>query len=108
MSVVAVVLMAVLPVTLAVLVSRGQRYAVSELFAGAVAFVGSQAVHLPLNFGIDRLAHAGFVPQPTGTTAIVVSGVVLGLSGGIDSAVTAVVAEEVFEPVQAGLDGQSM
>jgi uncharacterized membrane protein YhfC len=66
------------PIALAVLLTRRFRLPWSLVAAGAVAFVGSQVVHIPLNFAVDALAkphpppHAWRLPTTAailGTTA---------------------------------------
>jgi uncharacterized membrane protein YhfC len=50
--------------------------------AGALTFVGSQVVHLPLNAGLTLLAARGLLPMPA-TGRLAVNAAVLGLTAGV-------------------------
>jgi uncharacterized membrane protein YhfC len=76
-------LMIALPIVLGVVLAR--RLGVSwRLFGvGAVTFVGSQVVHIPLNAGLSWLAPTLTAPAPGNLGAVAVTAVVLGLSAGL-------------------------
>jgi uncharacterized membrane protein YhfC len=62
--------------------SRGEPLALSGVGWGALVFVASQVVHLPLNFGIDAALGPPIRALP-GALAPLVSAAVLGLSAGL-------------------------
>jgi uncharacterized membrane protein YhfC len=70
------------PVALVIGLRRtgGARFAL--IGAGALAFVGSQVVHLPLNFALARLFRAPFMPQPV-AHKMLFDAVFLGLTAGL-------------------------
>ena len=50
---------------------------------GAVTFVASQVVHLPLNVGLTLLFRQGWMPKPPEAWALSFNAVVLGLTAGL-------------------------
>jgi uncharacterized membrane protein YhfC len=79
-------LMLAMPVALGIFLARrfGWRGATWRLFfIGAATFILSQVVHLPLNFGLDRLFDAGILPAPPERYQLPFNAVLLGLTAGL-------------------------
>ncbi len=75
--------MVALPVAAVALVRRLGGAGAGPVVAGALAFVGAQVVHLPLNAGVAALARGGALPTPSPETSRWLVPVLLGLSAGI-------------------------
>ncbi|MFZ5918632.1 MAG: YhfC family glutamic-type intramembrane protease [Chloroflexota bacterium] len=71
------------PVALGLFLWRRWRLPWTLFFAGAVAFVGSQVVHLPLNFGLTALFNLDWMPKPPEAWQLPFNAVVLGLTAGL-------------------------
>ena len=78
-----VLLMAALPVVLAVFLRRRWGLPWMGLIGGVVAFIGSQVVHLPLNAGLTALFRTSWMPKPSPAMALPFNAVVLGLTAGL-------------------------
>jgi uncharacterized membrane protein YhfC len=76
-------LMIFLPAGLGILIAHrlGGRW--TRFGAGALTFVGSQAVHLPLNAGLTLLVARGLLPAPPPAWRLAVNAAVLGLTAGV-------------------------
>lgn len=78
---ISILLMILLPVGLAVALRRRQHVPWWLFTVGIATFVASQLVHLPLNYGLERL---GVLPTlPTGGSTLVVAAITLGLTAGL-------------------------
>jgi len=76
-------LMIVLPILLGVFLARRLAAKWSLYAVGAVSFVASQVVHLPLNAGLTALFARGMLPAPPEAWKLPFNAVVLGLSAGL-------------------------
>ncbi len=76
-------LMIVLPILLGVFLARRLGAQWSLYAVGAVTFVASQVVHLPLNAGLTALFARGVLPAPPEAWKLPFNAVVLGLTAGL-------------------------
>jgi uncharacterized membrane protein YhfC len=77
------VLMIALPVLLGLLLSRRHKTRWGLFGVGAATFIASQAVHLPLNFGLTALFEQGALPAPPEAWRLPFNAVALGLTAGL-------------------------
>ncbi len=76
-------LMIVLPILLGMFLARRLGAPWSLYAVGAVTFVASQVVHLPLNAGLTALFAQGLLPAPPEAWKLPFNAVVLGLTAGL-------------------------
>jgi uncharacterized membrane protein YhfC len=78
-----IAIMLAVPVALGLFLRRRWGLPWTLLFAGAVAFIGSQVVHLPLNYGLTALFRLDWMPKPLEVWQLPFNAVVLGLTAGL-------------------------
>jgi uncharacterized membrane protein YhfC len=78
-----IVIMLGAPVALGLFLRRRSRLPWMLFFAGAVTFIASQVVHLPLNYGLTALFRLDWMPKPPETWQLPFNAVVLGLTAGL-------------------------
>lgn len=78
-----IVVMLGAPVALGLFLWRRWGLSWMLFFAGAVTFVGSQVVHLPLNEGLTALFRLDWMPKPPEAWQLPFNAVVLGLTAGL-------------------------
>jgi len=71
------------PVALGVFLWRRWRLPWMLFFAGAVTFIASQVVHLPLNYGLTVLFRLDWIPKPPEAWQLPFNATVLGLTAGL-------------------------
>jgi uncharacterized membrane protein YhfC len=71
------------PVALAWLLRRRWRLPWTLFFVGAVTFLASQVVHLPLNVGLTALFRFDWMPKPPEAWQLPFNAIVLGLTAGL-------------------------
>jgi uncharacterized membrane protein YhfC len=71
------------PFILAFFIVRRYKTAWGLFGVGALAFIASQIIHIPLNMGISALFRNGFIPRPQPEMAIAVNAVIAGTSAAI-------------------------
>lgn len=76
-------LMIVMPIGLGLFLGRRLGQPWRLFWIGAVTFVGSQVVHIPLNLGLTVLFAQGILPQPPESWGLWFNPVVLGLTAGL-------------------------
>jgi uncharacterized membrane protein YhfC len=76
-------LMMALPVGLGIILARHYGLGWRLFWIGAVTFVASQAVHIPLNIGLTRLAAGGYLSTPPAQWKLLTNAVILGLTAGL-------------------------
>ncbi len=81
--VVEVIVMCIVPVALALVLRKRFGTPWMVLVAGAIAFVASQVVHLPLNAGISALFRSGYLAPPPEVWQLAFNAVVGGLTAGL-------------------------
>jgi uncharacterized membrane protein YhfC len=76
-------LMIGMPIALGVFLARRLGQPWRLFFIGAVTFVASQVVHIPMNIGLDRLFDSGLVPVPPEAYHLLFNVTLLGLTAGL-------------------------
>lgn len=76
-------LMMALPVGLGMVIAERLKVTWRLFAVGAVTFVASQVVHLPLNYGLTALFNAGILPGPPAEWTLPFNATVLGLTSGL-------------------------
>jgi len=72
-----------LPFLVAFFIARRYRVAWGLFGVGALAFVASQVLHIPLNLGLTALFRNGLIPAPQPDMAIAVNAVIAGTTAAI-------------------------
>ena len=76
-------LMIGLPLALGAFLARRLGVGWRLFWIGAVTFVASQVVHLPLNIGLTRVAAGGYLPKPPAEWKLAANAAILGLTAGL-------------------------
>ena len=75
--------MILLPILLAFILTRRFKLSWKLVFAGALTFIASQVLHIPLVFGMTAAFQNGILPAIPEAWALIFNAVVLGLLAGI-------------------------
>lgn len=75
--------MILLPILLAFILTRRFKLPWKLVFAGAVTFIASQVLHIPLVYGLTAAFQTGLLPAIPEAWALIFNAVVLGLLAGI-------------------------